>query len=92
MSDLEQLVDELGRRSLESRLGRRGFPDAFDGDLWRNLEETGLSRLTTAQSIGIRLPRPRPVTRRTRMTASPSSISSSAVKRSSSTSAANVSK
>ena len=40
MSDLEQLVDELGRRSLESRLGRRGFPDAFDGDLWRNLAIT----------------------------------------------------
>ena len=52
MSDLEQLVDELGRRSLESRLGRRGFPDAFDGDLWRNLEETGLSRLTTAEDAG----------------------------------------
>ena len=49
MSDLEQLVDELGRRSLESRLGRRGFPDAFDADLWRNLEETGLSRLTVGR-------------------------------------------
>jgi len=29
MSDLEQLVDELGRRSFEARLGRRGFPDTL---------------------------------------------------------------
>ena len=54
MSDLEQLVDELGRRSFEARLGRRGFPDTFDAELWRNLEETGLSRLTSAEDAGPR--------------------------------------
>lgn len=47
MNELEQLVDDLGRRSFEARLGGRGFPDEFDEDLWQNLEETGLSRLTT---------------------------------------------
>lgn len=52
MSDLEQLVDDLGRRSSEARLGRRGFPDSFDADLWRNLEETGLSRLTSTEDAG----------------------------------------
>jgi acyl-CoA dehydrogenase len=46
MNDLEQLVDDVGRRSFDARLGERGFPDAFDEQLWRNLEETGLSRLT----------------------------------------------
>ena len=39
----------IGRRSFDARLGRRGLPDAFDGDLWRTLEETGLTRLTSAQ-------------------------------------------
>ena len=52
MSELEQLVDDLGRRSFEARLGRRGFPDEFDEALWRNLEETGLSRLTGAEDAG----------------------------------------
>ena len=52
MNDLEQLVDDLGRRSFEARLGRRRFPDAFDAALWRNLEETGLTRLTSTEDAG----------------------------------------
>ena len=52
MNELEQLVDDLGRRSFEARLGQRGSPDSFDEALWRNLEETGLSRLTTAEDAG----------------------------------------
>jgi hypothetical protein len=47
--ELGQLVDDVGKRSFDARLGRRGLPDEFDGDLWRTLEETGLSRLTSAQ-------------------------------------------
>ena len=58
MSELEQLVDDLGRRSFEARLGQRGLPDAFDEALWRNLEETGLSRLTSRPRTRAR-PRPR---------------------------------
>ena len=30
----------------------RGFPDEFDEELWRNLEETGLSRSTTTEDAG----------------------------------------
>ncbi|HEX9834882.1 MAG TPA: acyl-CoA dehydrogenase family protein [Mycobacterium sp.] len=52
MNELEQLVAELGQRSLEARLGRPPFPDTFDGQLWRNLEETGLSRLTSTDDAG----------------------------------------
>lgn len=53
MSDeLRQLVDDIGRRSFDARLGHRGLPETFDDALWRHLEETGLSRLTTAQDAG----------------------------------------
>lgn len=52
MNELEQLVAELGARSLESRQGKPGFPDSFDEELWRNLEETGLSRLTSTEDAG----------------------------------------
>ncbi|MGZ5391998.1 MAG: acyl-CoA dehydrogenase family protein [Mycobacterium sp.] len=52
MNELEQLVAELGARSLEARHGKPGFPDTFDEELWRNLEETGLSRLTPTEDAG----------------------------------------
>jgi acyl-CoA dehydrogenase len=52
MNELAQLVDDLGRRSLDSRLGHRGFPESFDEALWRNLEDTGLARLTGSQDAG----------------------------------------
>jgi acyl-CoA dehydrogenase len=51
-NELAQLVDDLGRRSFEARVGSRGWPDAFDEALWHNLEETGLSRLTSADEAG----------------------------------------
>lgn len=52
MNELEQLVDDIGQRSFDARLGQRGFPDSFDEELWRNLEDTGLSRLTSSQDAG----------------------------------------
>ena len=52
MNELTQLVDEIGRRSFDARLGHRGVPEDFDDALWRNLEETGLSRLTSSQDAG----------------------------------------
>jgi acyl-CoA dehydrogenase len=52
MNELAQLVDDLGRRSFEARLGHRGFPESFDEVLWRNLEDTGLARLTSSQDAG----------------------------------------
>ena len=53
MSDeLTQLVDDIGRRSFDARLGHRGFPTTFDDALWRHLEDTGLARLTSSQAAG----------------------------------------
>jgi acyl-CoA dehydrogenase len=51
-AELRQLVEELTRRSFDSRLGRRGIPEEFDGTLWRALEDTGLARLTTTPDLG----------------------------------------
>jgi alkylation response protein AidB-like acyl-CoA dehydrogenase len=53
-NELTQLVDEIGRRSFDARLGRRGGPEQFDNALWRNLEETGLSRLISSGEAGPR--------------------------------------
>jgi len=52
MDELQSLVDDLGRRSVEARLGARGFPDAFDGQLWGNLEQAGLTRLSNDDDAG----------------------------------------
>ena len=51
-AELRQLVDDLGRRSYDAGLGHRGIPDRFDAELWRNLEDTGLARLTTTPDMG----------------------------------------
>jgi acyl-CoA dehydrogenase len=50
--ELRELVDDLARRSYDARMGRRTRPETFDAELWRHLEETGLSRLTTAEDAG----------------------------------------
>lgn len=53
MSDeLRQLVEDLARRSYDARMGRLTRPESFDSELWQHLEETGLSRLTTAEDAG----------------------------------------
>jgi acyl-CoA dehydrogenase len=52
VNELEQLVSDIGEQSLEARHGRPAFPDAFDEQLWRTLEETGLSRLTSTEDAG----------------------------------------
>ena len=50
MSDeLHQLIEEIGRRSADARVGHHGLPEGFDDDLWRVLETSGLTRLTSAQ-------------------------------------------
>jgi acyl-CoA dehydrogenase len=51
-TELRQLVDEIGRRSFDARVGQRGRPEKFDGALWRALEETGLDRLTSTPDLG----------------------------------------
>jgi acyl-CoA dehydrogenase len=50
-AELRQLVDDLGRRSYDAGLGRRGVPDQFDAELWQNLEDTGLARLTSTPDM-----------------------------------------
>lgn len=50
--ELRQLVDDIGRRSYDERFGKRRLPEVFDAELWQNLEETGLSRLSTEQEAG----------------------------------------
>lgn len=52
MNELTQLVDDIGRRSFDARLGRRSLPEDFDGALWRTLEETGLTRLVSGGDAG----------------------------------------
>lgn len=52
MNELEQLVADIGQRSLDARQGRPAFPDAFDEQVWSTLEETGLSRLTATEDAG----------------------------------------
>jgi len=51
--ELSQLVDDVGRRAFDAKLGQRGLPDQFDADLWSTLEETGLTRLTSAQDASL---------------------------------------
>ncbi|MDT5339345.1 MAG: acyl-CoA dehydrogenase [Mycobacterium sp.] len=47
--ELRQLVDEIGQRSFDARLGHHELPEPFDDDLWRVLESSGLTRLTSEQ-------------------------------------------
>lgn len=54
--ELRQLVEDIGRRAAADRVGRSRRPQQFDGDLWRNLEETGLARLTSTVDMGAGLP------------------------------------
>jgi acyl-CoA dehydrogenase len=51
-TELRSLVDDLGQRSYDATLGRRGVPEQFDTDLWRNLTQTGLTRLTSTPDSG----------------------------------------
>lgn len=51
-ADLRQLVDDIGRRSFDARIGTRRVPDQFDDELWRNLADTGLTRLTSDPDLG----------------------------------------
>jgi acyl-CoA dehydrogenase len=51
-ADLRRLVADIGQRSFDAKIGHRGLPEQFDDALWRNLEETGLSRLTSTPDLG----------------------------------------
>ncbi len=50
-AELRQLVDDIGRRSFDAKLGSRRVPEQFDAELWRTLEDTGLARLTSTPDL-----------------------------------------
>jgi acyl-CoA dehydrogenase len=50
-AELRQLVDDIGRRSFDAKMGRRRVPEPFDSELWRNLEDAGLTRLTSTPDL-----------------------------------------
>ncbi|MGY4710661.1 acyl-CoA dehydrogenase family protein [Mycolicibacterium sp. CBM1] len=51
-TDLRQLVNDIGARSFDSRIGRRGLPDEFDATAWGHLQDAGLTRLTSDPESG----------------------------------------
>jgi len=51
-AELRRLVDDIGQRSFDARIGQRRIPEQFDAQLWRNLEDTGLARLTSTADLG----------------------------------------
>jgi len=52
LTDLRALVDDIGARSFESRIGHRGLPDSFDRIAWGHLQEAGLTRLDSVADSG----------------------------------------
>lgn len=52
LTDLRSLVDDIGVRSFEARIGHRSLPDAFDVTAWGHLEEAGLTRLLSTEDSG----------------------------------------
>ena len=51
-TELRSLVDDIGSRAADARIGQRRLPESFDELAWRNLDETGLSRLTSDPELG----------------------------------------
>lgn len=52
LTELRNLVDEIGASSFEARIGSRSLPDSFDTAAWRHLEDAGLTRLASADDSG----------------------------------------
>ncbi|GAB1814855.1 acyl-CoA dehydrogenase family protein [Mycobacterium sp. MUNTM1] len=50
-AQLYELVVDIGQRAFDARLGRRRIPEHFDEQLWRTLDETGLTRLTSTAEL-----------------------------------------
>src|SRR5262245_58108947 len=51
-AQLRELVDDVGRRARDARAGQRHRRQALDDTLWRTLEDTGLTRLTSTPDGG----------------------------------------
>ena len=52
LSDLRRLVDDIGERSFQARIGRRALPDPLDTRAWGHLEDAGLTRLLSDADSG----------------------------------------
>ncbi len=52
LTDLRNLVDDIGARSFDAKIGHRGLPDEFDAAAWRHLEDSGLTRLSCSPESG----------------------------------------
>jgi acyl-CoA dehydrogenase len=52
LTDLRTLVDDIGERSFNARIGNRALPDPLDRSAWRHLEEAGLTRLGSTPDSG----------------------------------------
>ncbi|HZQ31287.1 MAG TPA: acyl-CoA dehydrogenase family protein [Mycobacterium sp.] len=50
-TDLRRLVEELGAWAFDARPRPRSLPEQFDDALWDQLEQTGLSRLTSTPDL-----------------------------------------
>ncbi len=51
-ADLRRLAEDIGGRSFDERIGKRGLPDDFDAAAWRHLADAGLTRLTSDPESG----------------------------------------
>lgn len=51
-AELRRLVDDIGSRSFDARVGRRCRAECLDDELWQTLENTGLARLTSTLELG----------------------------------------
>ncbi len=52
LTDLRRLVDDIGQRSFNDRIGHRALPDPLDAAAWRHLEDAGLTRLDSTEDSG----------------------------------------
>lgn len=52
LTDLRQLADDIGERSFDAQIGRRGLPDPLDTVAWGHLEDAGLTRLLSTDDSG----------------------------------------
>lgn len=52
LTDLRNLVDDIGARSFDAKIGHRSLPDAFDATAWGHLEDAGLTRLDSTTDSG----------------------------------------
>ncbi len=52
LTELRNLVEDIGSRAAAARIGQRRLPEVFDETAWHNLEETGLSLLTSTPDLG----------------------------------------